>query len=487
MSGEDEAAGLPAKADGAGRELSVPPRRTPAASWLRRARRALSPAPLDPKRLRLEFLPDALEIEEDPTPVGAKRILVALLSLIFCAVVWASVATLDRIVVAQGKIVAASNKIVVQPLSTSSIRRIDVRIGQIVEKDQVLVSLDPTFAQADETASRAQTSSSKADVARMEAELAPLPHGAPPAFSDDPEEERSQRALYERHEAERAATAKSYDEEVRGLEAHLRSISAEKAAVATQSVIVERLLAMRKELHEHGTGSLVNLLDAENAVAANRRERAKLEADDTETRQKIETLRAKKAAAASESFSKTAQELEAARKDLAKSSQQTRKQVRLNELSELRAPMRAMVLEVAQRSAGSVAREGEALVTLVPLDVPVEIEASVDPKDIGRMRLGDSARIKLDAYPYQKHGVLEGEVASINGDLVEEELDGGRKAKTYRIRLRISSPNLREVPDGTLLMPGMAASCEVKIGTRRLISYFLYPLARTLDSALREP
>ena len=161
-----------------------------------------------------------------------------------------------------------------------------------------------------------------------------------------------------------------------------------------------------------------------------------------------------------------------------------------------------MVLEVAKRSVGSVIREAEPLVTLVPADVPLEVEAEIPSRDIGLVRVGDFVRVKLDAFPFQRHGTLSGEIRTISADAFTHDptqgAQGGANSispdaprpaagAVFRTRIRLTGTRLEAVPDGTLLSPGMVASAEIRVGTRSVLSYFLYPVIRALDESIREP
>jgi len=461
------------------------PKRTPLSA---RLRNFLFPGPVDLDLVRIEFQPDAIEIEERPLPFGAKAILHAILALAVCATVWACLAKMDIIVIATGRIATADAKIVVQPMTTAAIRSIAVRQGQIVEKDQVLVSLDATFATADEHSVRSQMKSSGAEIARLEAELALSDgdSGAVPIFSDDGDEQRAQAELYRRHAEARRTMVSASGTEIRELENRMASLRSDRNRVSAQMATAEKLEAIRSELHSHGTGSLISLLDAQRQLATDRREMERISNEIGETAKKIDTIRAKLAASLGETAAKTAQDLQTARRDFAKASEQIKKQERISDLIDLRSPAKAMVLDMGDRSIGSVVKEGEQLVVLVPLDAPLEIDATVDPKDISHLRAGDTARVKLDTFPYQKYGTLDGTVLSVNGDVTEHE-EAGRKSKVYKVGIAITRNNLHDIPADATLLPGMAATCEIKVGSRRLITYFLYPIIRTLDSALREP
>jgi HlyD family secretion protein len=435
-------------------------------------------------RLGVAYSPDAAEVEGRETPAAATWLLWAVIGLVAAAVLWASLASVDRVVVARGRMVTTASKIVVQPLETSAVKAIPVLPGQVVEKGQLLVALDPTFAAADERGARAQAVSLGAEIRRLEAELSGAADGA---FSDDPAEEKNQREVFLRRKTERETMLRAYDEQVRELEARAAKLRAEIAHAAEQRAIAQKLVDIRQELNSNGNGSLVNLLEAQTQLAADKREAERLANELVEAGRSIESTRAHKAASLGELDAKAAAELQTARRELSKAEQAVKKQERISDLVELRAPSRAMVIEVAQRSVGSVVRDGEPLVTLVPLDSPLEIDAVVDTRDIAYIRVGDGVRVKLEALPYQKHGVILGRVSAINADSTEEERGSGRRAPVYKARIAIERVGLRQVPPDFALLPGMESACEIKVGKRRVASYFLYPLIRALDSSLREP
>ena len=87
-------------------------------------------------------------------------------------------------------------------------------------------------------------------------------------------------------------------------------------------------------------------------------------------------------------------------------SEQLQKADRRRKLVTLTSPSDAVVLEIAKLSLGSVVQGGGAFFTLVPLGAELEAEVQIDSMDVGYVKLGDVSRIKLDAYPFQRHGIL---------------------------------------------------------------------------------
>jgi HlyD family secretion protein len=157
----------------------------------------------------------------------------------------------------------------------------------------------------------------------------------------------------------------------------------------------------------------------------------------------------------------------------------------------LTAPADAVVLDLAQRSIGSVVREAEPIVTLVPLGVPLEAEVSINAQDIGRVEVKEQVRIKFDAYPFQKFGTATGMIRTISRDAFTPNPNDGAIGPAalpfFKARVQLGDTGLRTSDESVRLLPGMSVTAEIKVGRRTVISYFLYPLIRGLDDSIREP
>ena len=100
----------------------------------------------------------------------------------------------------------------------------------------------------------------------------------------------------------------------------------------------------------------------------------------------------------------------------------------------------------------------------------------------------EPVRLKLEAWPFQKHGTLSGEVRMVSEDsFAPDPKKGQQQSPYYKARVGVTSIKLRDVPPGFRLIPGMAVTAEIKAGDRTVLSYFLYPLLRGLDESIREP
>jgi hemolysin D len=417
-------------------------------------------------------------------PEPARATLYALVAVIFTAVTFAAITKIDQIVVAQGKLVTTAATMVVQPLETSVVRSLSARVGDIVRKGETLATLDPTFSEADADQLRGKIKSLAAQIERLEAEINDTPYE--PRARDD--EARLQAMIWTRSIEQNKAKLASFDQQIRYVEAEMATKSADKAALEVRLGVARDLEGMRAYLMQKELGSKVNYVDAESQRLQIEREMQLATNTMTELQQELKGHDADKAAYLAEFRQKTAEELVQTRRDHDAAAKQLDKAARRNAVTVLTAPADAIVLEVAQRSVGSVMKEAEPLYTLVPLDSPLEAEVSVEGLDIGHVATGAEARLKLEAWPFQQHGTLSGKVRTVSDDsFAPDPKKDGRQRPYYKARVEVTAADLRDVPRTVHLIPGIAVTAEIKAGERTILSYFLYPLLRGLDESIREP
>lgn len=433
-------------------------------------------------KLLLEFQSDARAIEDGPVPVMARLTLYALLAFVGSALAWAALSYVDQVVVARGRLITTAANLVIQPLETAIIRSIDVRAGDVVRRGDRLATLDQTFTEADVEQLRSRRESLSAQTVRLETEIEGGLY-APPAKPGP--DERLQGVIATQRVQQYGARIDAFDRQVARAEAGIATKRADQSALRQRLAVAREVEAMRGTLFQKEVGSRLNQLEAQSVRLQIERDLQLSGNEILELQHEVARTRAEREAFIQDWRQKTAEELVTARRELDAVEKQLEKARRRNALIALTSPADAVVLEVAQRSVGSVLREAEPLLTLVPLDVPIEAEVSVDARDIGLVRDGATVRIKLDAYPFQKHGTLEGTVRTITEDSFVDKENRGQAF--YRARVVITSQALRGVTEAYRLIPGMTVTAEIKSGERTVLSYFLYPLIRGLDESIREP
>jgi membrane fusion protein, hemolysin D len=435
-----------------------------------------------------EFQGDAVEIENaGPAPI-ARITLFAAAALILALVAWASLARVDEIVTGRGKVVTSAMNIVLSPLQTSVIRRIDVKPGEIVAAGQPLVELDPTFSRADVAEQRRHKAALDAEIVRLVTEL--TGHVYVPVVAGATSDQLLQGTLSMFRAEQYHAQLQSYDQHIAQIAAQIKERTSQIEVMRKRLKVLVELEGMRRKLADRGTGSKVDYLDAVSARLEVERAMAEAAGEIVAMRHQMDSITGDRDFFIRKWRAEIVTDLVTARHDDATATEQLNKALRVSALTVLRSPEDAVVLEVADHTAGSVAREADTLVTLVPLHGPKEVEVQVDATDIGHLKTGEATRIKLDAYPYQRYGTLAGTVAVISQDSFSpdrkgDEAEPGRPY--YRVRIKLDDRRPPRAPESFRLIPGMTANAEIKAGSRRLISYLLYPLTRGFDESFREP
>jgi len=429
------------------------------------------------------FLSDAEEIEHRALPRYARATLYLLVALILFVFAWATFSQIDRIVTARGKLVSTGSTIVSQPVSTSVVRELNVKVGQVVRQGEVLGVFDPTFTEAEEASLKEQLQTLEAQIARLEAELSDRAFEA----SGNGEVWVTQERLFRERQAHLRASLANLQERISRLRAAKTANQSARLILEQRLASVSEIEQMRKQMADKGTESRLQLLmardnrlllqnDLKNAI--NRAE---------ELSHEIAIAQADQQTFIADWRQKAMAQLAEARTQRSLAEEQLNKAQRLSELSEMVSPADAVVLEVAKLSVGSVVREAEPVVTLVPLDQPLEGEIEIVARDIGYVRHGDPVKIKIDAFPFQKHGTLPGELRVISEDAFTHR-EGPKSGMTfYRGLVKLTDTQLDKVPENTRLLPGMTITAEIVVGSRSVISYFIYPLIRSLDESLHEP
>lgn len=441
----------------------------------------------------LEYQPDAVEIEDRPVPGKIRWVLYLIVGTLIMSVAAAVIFKVDRIVVAQGRLITTTPTLVVQPLSTSVVRSIEVRVGDVVEKGQTLVTLDSTFANADLSQLTKQRLVLGVQIRRIEAELEDASFSARP---EEGEDGRLQEQIFRQRKIILDRNKQTIDDKIAALQAKLALNAVQRKGTEQQLKLLRDVEGTTAKLPQNGEDYRLRLLEAQKA-----RFQASNSLDSLKAEELVAVNELKQAESDWQRFVEERsgelmeQEVEL-RNQLEKVQEEISKAERMHELVSLKAPEKAIVLKMAERSVGSIIQQAEPFITLVPFHSVIEAEVDVESKDIGRIRAGDAVRIKLDAFPFQRHDTLPGKVRVISEDAYQRNAPESMLAPApdrqpgeafYRTRINLLSTTLRNVPEGFRLMPGMKVRAEIKVGQRSVISYFLYPVVRALDESLREP
>lgn len=434
----------------------------------------------------VEFLPDADEIERRPLPRIARMTLHVLLAALVSFILFATLSKVDKVVVARGKLITPSSNIIVQPLETSIIQSINVQVGQVVKKGQVLAVLDATFAGADQADLRNRLNSLDTQSKNLEAELGGAKNPSKP--SADADTQLQARLSIER-QANYQAQLTRLEETVARLRASLETNRKDQQLLESRVQYLREMEAMQEKLVAQQYGARANYLAAQDKRLEVERDMLNSKNREHEIKRELAGASAEKAAFEKSWRQKAMEDLLSTTRDRNSVTEQLQKADRRNKLITLLAPSDAVVLDIAKLSLGSIIKEAEPLFTLVPLGTELEAEVQIDSVDVGYVKLNDKVHVKLDAFPFQQHGTLSAEVRTISEDAFKREAGNlGQGLDAYYVsRIGLGKTGLKKMTEKARLLPGMTLSAEIVVGKRSVISYLLWPLTKALDESIREP
>lgn len=408
--------------------------------------------------------------------------------------IYISVAKIDRIVTAEGRLVPVGGTITVQPLETQVINRIVVAVGDVVKKGQVLAVCDPTLSEATRARLQDQATTLDAVTRRLSAEES----GAPfvPDFNKPYDE--LQNRLYMQRKTELTSSVSDFDQRISAIEEQNAGLKKSIADLESRQKIGNEMEGMHDRLSKEGYVSQLQLLNIRDQQLSLQSQLSSARSSLTANQHQLSALRDQKRVFLDRWRSSIVSELVAARSNLEGAKQELTKASRLRDLVNLTSPMDAVVTRIPQLSVGGVAGGSQPLFGLVPLNAQLQAAIKIESKDIGYLKVGSPVNLKFDSYKFMEHGIGKGVITTFSQDSFSEAPNGsslgsgtGDSRSTtalYDARVRITELDLRDVPGGEArLIPGMTLQADIVVGRRTILWYFLGGALRSGAEAMQEP
>ncbi|MDR7272188.1 adhesin transport system membrane fusion protein [Pelomonas saccharophila] len=378
---------------------------------------------------------------DEPLP-RATWALYLLCAVVTVAITWSALAKVDEITRSDGRIVPDGREQVIASLDAGILRELKVREGQEVQAGEELADLDPTRVEAQQNEGQAKLLALKAAAARLTAEANGRTSIRWPRDVDP-------KARYAQGEAESFEARKHLlDEAVGSINRSLGLISKE--------------LKLAQDMSRSGLMSDVEVMRLNRQVNEIQQQRA----------ERISRYR-----------QEASQELVRVQSEMSQLDEQM--VVRQDALTRtvLKSPVHGVVKSIKAGTIGGVVASGAPILEISPIGPKVLVEAKIKPKDIGFIRLGQTAEVKLAGYDFNTYGGLEGKVTYMSPDAVTEGDKSGEGH--YRVIVTAERNNLKYKGEKLPVIPGMTSQVEIKTGERSVLSYLLRPMMKSQE-ALRE-
>ncbi len=435
-----------------------------------------------------EFLPSTIEVLDRP-PAPFSRVMVIFIVVLAAFIIsWAYFAKMDIVVSGTGVVVFKGKVKVIQPLEPGIVNVIYVRDGQPVKKGEQLVKLDNTDNKADLNVLKKELIKTELTIANLKSRL-------------DNDETQFTSSVNGIKEADKESFTIHHQLLLRALQAHrerivtmdleisrcgaeLESIRSNVQRLESSLPLIQKLFSKKKALAEKRLIAEGDFLDTqiEMTNAQKNLETEKKRFKETELR--LAKARKEKELVQSQYQQKLLTELAETETNHKNLIQQLTKAEQKGKNRILRSPIEGIVQQLSIHTVGGVVTAAQPLMVIVPINDGLEIEAKLLNKDIGFVTQGKEVSVKVNAYPFTRYGDLPGKVEWVARDMVLDQQMG----PIYPIRVSIHKYQLPNAVNGRqgLITPGMTVTTDIKVGTRRVIDYFLGPILRYKDKSLKE-
>jgi HlyD family secretion protein len=444
----------------------------------------------------LDFAPGLLAIQEGSPGRMPRAVMYSVTLLLALLLTWATIGHLDIVASAEGKLVPESYLKLVQPADAGIVKEILVHEGERVNAGQVLLRLDAQDAQADAARLGTDLALRSLQLRRIDAEL--TGSRLRRQLNDPPDLFRQVEAQYlERHQTYLDSLGQVQDQ-LRKTQRDYDSGKAVLNKLQQTNPILKSQSEAYAGLGGEGYVPKVTVSDKQRAYIENQQDLLAQEST-------VEGLSAAVSEAdqqVHQTHSKYRSDLENERVDAdgeyRKLQQDLVKQTHRSNLLELKAPQAGIVKDLATHTIGTVVSTGTVLLSIVPEEEPLVAEVLIRNDDVGFVHRHQRVKIKLAAYPFQKYGLLDGQILQVWPDASDANPSNGQSGRSndantsaesvagFKALVSLDRQTLTAAGESLNLVAGMQVIAEIREGRRTVLQYLLSPIQGALHDGGRE-
>lgn len=381
-------------------------------------------------------------MEQAKNLINRLNLLYVLAALIVIVLLWATFTRIDVYVTAEGKVVTSGQVKVVQNLEGGILKQVLVNEGDKVSKGQLVAILDETQFKSAYQRDLVKKVLLDAEIIRLNTELqAKTQLDIPKDMQEHyPEIVQKIQNIFQLNQAALQDELKAIDQSKKLIQEELKILlPLSKQGVVSKLDIIE----LQKQLN----GLEIQKVQRQEEYRSRAREELKQAEQDRELL--IQTL-----SATEDRFVRT----------------------------KIYSPTNGMVNQIYVRTNGEVINPGQKIMDFVASDEALQIQAYIDPKDIGFVHIGQNAKIKISAYDFALYGYLDGQVSNLSPDAITND----KGNSYYQIDVSVPHPYFKKNGSFAPLKPGMMATVNIVVGKRSILTYIIKPVSNLTSSALRE-
>jgi HlyD family type I secretion membrane fusion protein len=411
----------------------------------------------------------------------ARTVTGIVVTVVLLLTAWAAIAPVEEVAIASGKVIPSSAISDVHHLEGGTVEQTLVREGERVKRGDVLVTLRPGQTMGDVSQLEARVVNLRLKHKRLTASL----NRKEPDFGPDgdrfPAIRTEHKLAFQRDLIQAEESEHQFQAALNVIEEQLKSARAEIKSLDAQVAIQAEQVAIREKSHERGYTSRNTYLQSRSVLEQTKQRLGAARGRASELEQSLEEARIKLRESQAERRSKLTEERSEVAADLAEAEESLAKQQDRLDLLRVTAPIDGIVQKLTYKTRGAVIKPGDLVAEIIP-EGGVLAEVELEPKDIGHVKIGNRAEIRLSNHDINVIGKIDGTVSLISPTTFEKQ-DG---SPYYKARITFAKARLAVAGQDITLAPGTTLTAQILTDSKSLLRYMLKPVDRSLNTAFSE-
>lgn len=437
-------------------------------------------------RLQNWLEPKGSELDQSLDEIRQSRLTIRITGMMLAVfLIWSALFKVDVASHSTGEVIAAGQTKLVQHLEGGIVRKILVREGQVVRQGDPLAELERAATEADMNELEAQMAGLQIIILRLESQLAGKSKLEVPAdlARRYPEQVQNARELLASQKSRLSGSIDAQQYKIAQRDAELSELRARRAQTVSRLQLLRQQIEINKQLLKEGLANQyehLNLLKEEQSLVGS------LSELDASLRRVVAAQKQESASLqtlASGDREQLQKDLEDSRKRFAEFQERFRKYTDSQQRTLIRSPINGVVMTLNVVTEGGIVPPGGTLMSLVPGNDALLIEARLPVGDVGLIHAGQEARIQLMSATARGFQPMSGKVVSVSPDSVIQE----NQEPYYRVRIAPEKLDFRNGSSKYMLVPGVMVSVSILTGERSVLRYLADPLVNGMGMAISEP
>lgn len=421
-------------------------------------------------------------IHDGPAFAWVQRAALIMLVGLIAVVIWSVVTPIDEVAKSRGALEPISQVRRVESLHGGQIEQVHVKLGQAVEKDDLLVTFDPIETTAAFGEARAKNAGLELEVERLTAYVEDRKPDFSAHMNEFPELIAKEDASLEAQKAFVASQRSVVALQISEKNAELEAIKAQRPELLNQIAAVESERNVQEDLVTRKLAVKALLVALQERESQYRFDLAKLGGREAIIGAEITELEASGDRILLEEIAKSRTRIVEAISELRALSARIENLESRMAQTEIRAPASGLIQTLPDETTGDVVDPGGLVATIVPIDGGVRFTGRIAPLDVAFVEVGQPVRLKIDSFNFGRYGALDGKIEEVSPTTLVDQ----RGTAYYEIEVTLAKTYFRDESDGLMVLPGMTGEADIITGSKTVFQYIWKPIYTNLDLALSE-